>query len=165
MKDAWCKIELFPDYSVSKTGLVRNDVTGRHMAQLVNQHGVVHVGLTRDKRQYKRSVTVLVAEAFITRPSFSFDTPINLDGDRYNNTIENLMWRPRWFAVRYFRQFLRRSAPSITRPVEIVKTGEQFPNSWEAATTLGILDSEVATSILEKTYVWPLYKKFQLVRM
>ena len=66
---------------------------------------MVFVGLFRDQEQYKRSVALLVAKAFLKQPSEFFDTPINLNGDRLDNQVINLMWRPRWFAIKYNRQF------------------------------------------------------------
>uniref|UniRef100_A0AAU7GZR1 HNH endonuclease n=1 Tax=Streptomyces phage Scarif TaxID=3158858 RepID=A0AAU7GZR1_9CAUD len=165
MGEQWVEIASFPGYSVSDAGQVRNDETGHIMTRCANQGGVVHVGLTRNKTQYKRSLTLLVAEAFLPRPSFAFDTPINLDGDRWNNSVENLMWRPRWFAVKYFQQFKFGSVGSIARPIEIIETEEQFANSFEATKFLGVLDREVAMSVMTQNYVWPIYQRFRLVRM
>lgn len=154
-------IRMFPGYSVSDRGNVRNDETGRFMTRLVNQRGVVHVGLTKNRIQYKRALSILVAEAFVPRQSFSFDTPIHLDGDRWNNHADNLLWRPRWFAIKYTLQF-QQDAPCFNRPVELIETGDVFKSSWEAATTLGLLDREIAMSIMTQTYVWPIYKRFRL---
>lgn len=161
MQEEWREIASFPGYSVSDTGLVRNDETDRLMAKLVNQRGIVNVGLTKNKIQYKRSLAILVAEAFVARPEFEFDTPVQLDGDRLNNRACNLIWRPRWFATRYFRQFLHKT-PTILRPVEIIETEEVYRNSWVAATTLGVIDAEIAESVLTRNYVWPLFQHFRL---
>lgn len=162
----WVGIAEFPGYSVSDTGQVRNDETGELLSRLVNQGGVVHVGLTRDRVLYKRSLPLLVATAFLEKPDpkkFSgFDTAVNLDGDRYNNHINNLMWRPRWFAVKYFRQF-NQEISSIDDPVQIVETGIAFASSWEAATTLGVLDREIAMSVMSQNYVWPIFQRFRLL--
>lgn len=163
MQTEWIEIPEFPGYSVSDTGFVRNDETDRIMTKLVNQRGVVHVGLTKKGIQYKRGLSILVAEAFLIRPSFAFDTPINLDGDRYNNHVLNLLWRPRWFAVKYFQQF-QQDAPCFNRPVQITETNEVYASSWDASTSLGLLDREVAMSIMSKTYVWPIYQHFRLLK-
>lgn len=161
MTEEWQEIPAFPGYSVSTTGLVRNDKTERNVARCVNQRGIVYVGLCRDGRQYKRSLPVLVLEAFSLRPSFKFDTPINLDGNRSNNDISNLMWRPRWFALKYATQFLYNSVGRISDPVEIVETKEVFENSWHASTTLGVLDHEIAISVMTKNWVYPLRQHFR----
>jgi len=166
MLGQWIAIEEFPGYSVSDTGLVRNDDTGYLMSRLANQGGVVHVGLTKNRTLYKRSLPLLVANAFIPKPDSerftAFDTPINLDGNRFNNHVHNLMWRPRWFAVKYFLQF-QQDSPSIPRPVEIIENGIVFRSSWEAATTLGVFDREIAISVMTQNYVWPLLQRFRVV--
>jgi len=135
------------------------------MTLLINQGGVVNVGLTDDYGQHKRAVAPLVASAFlpkIPRQRDAFDTPINLDGDRSNNDVNNLMWRPRWFAVKYFQQF--NSEPKGYRvPIEDIKTGERFETSWEAATTYGLLDIDIVVAMERNTWVFPTYQKFRIV--
>lgn len=162
----WVQVAEFPGYSVSDTGQVRNEETGYILKKLVNQGGVVHVGLTRDRVLYKRSLPILVANAFLEKPDpkrFSeFDTPINLDGNRFNNHVGNLMWRPRWFAVKYFRQF-QQEEPTISDPVQILETGISFESSWEAATTLGVLDREIGMSVSTRNYVWPIFQRFRVM--
>lgn len=163
MQEVWRMITEFPNYSISNTGLVRNEDTGYIMTGLRNQRGIAHVGLTRDRVLYKRSIAVLVARMFLAQPNEAFDTPINLDGDRCNNHVDNLMWRPLWFAVKYHQQF-QQDGPSFSRPVEIVETGEVFKTSFDAATTLGLLDREIAISVMTKNYVWPINQHFRLVK-
>lgn len=163
MLTEWQQIRFFPGYSVSDTGFVRNDDSGRVMSMLVNQSGVVNVGLTKNKIQYKRAVALLVAQAFLVPPrQESFDTPINLDGDRTNNNAENLVWRPKWFAVKYFRQF-KDSISSPPMAVEEINTSEKFSTSWEAATAYGLLDRDIRVSVVARTEVWPTYQRFRLL--
>jgi hypothetical protein len=158
----WQQLNEFPGYSVSDLGRVRNDDTGRMMSQNVNGHGVVHVGLTKKLKQYRRSVAVLVARAFVEIPHQRepFDTPINLNGDRTDNRACNLMWRPLWFARKYFLQFVNPTR-GFKIPIEDIKTGERFENSWDAATRYGLLDQEIVTATLNRTYVWPTYQMFK----
>lgn len=128
---------------------------------LVNQSGVVHVSLMKKGVQSKRSVTLLVAEHFLEPPKHdSFVTPINLDGDRYNNVVDNLVWRPRWFAVKYFQQF-KTDVVGFPKPIEEMKTHEQFESSWEAATTYGLLDREILLSMMQNNFVWPTFQRFR----
>jgi NUMOD4 motif. len=160
--EEWKEIESFPVYSVSTHGRVRNDETGYFMALLRNQKGIINVGLTQNLVQYKRSVAVLVAHAFLPRPKqHTFDTPIHLDGDRGNNHVENLMWRPRWFAVKYHQQFLTEKRGFLVPVVD--DSGEMFETSWEAATKYGLIDREILTATLNRTYVWPTYQKFRVI--
>jgi len=161
--EEWREVQFFPGYSVSDTGRIRNDDTGRIMTLCVNQRGAVYVGLVRSHRQHIRSVSVLVARAFLPPPKLeAFDTPINYDGDRRNNHTYNLTWRPRWFAVKYFQQF-RLPHPGIKVPIIDVKSSEQFSDSWEATLRYGLLDREIVLSILNHTFVWPTYQRFKVV--
>jgi len=160
--EEWKEIGAFPGYSVSTYGRVRNDTTGRIMAMLRNQKGIVSVGLTQALVQHKRSIAVLVANAFLPKPDMnSFDTPIHLDGDLENNHVSNLMWRPRWFAVKYHQQFLTEKRGFLVPVVD--DSGEMFETSWEAATKYGLIDREILTATLNRTYVWPTYQKFRVI--
>ncbi len=166
----WRDISSFPDYAVSDLGNVKNQVTDRQLNLLRNQRGIVMVGLIREKIQYKRSVTLLVANAFVPRlpGRESFDTPINLDGDRTNNQVSNIMWRPLWFARKYFAQFnnldliLERS--NCLGPIQDTITKEVFESSWTAALKFGLLESDIYLSIVNRTYVVPSFQTFRVFK-
>lgn len=162
MQEEWREIWDFPGYSVSNTGRVRNDRKDKDMTLSATQRGIVYVSLNRRGDHFKRSVSVLVAEAFVTTAKkLSFDTPINLDGDRENNHADNLMWRPRWYAIDYFRQF-RDRADGIEAPVQEFKSGDIFKNSWQAALSFGLLEREIVRSIVYLTYALPTYQRFRI---
>lgn len=160
----WRPIEEFPGYSVSHDGRVRNDKRDRVLAITKNQLGIFQVGLTRGKKQYKRGVALLVAQAYLDLPpSEAFNTPINLDGDRSNCAADNLMWRPRWFAISYHKQFFNGKL-GFNEPVMEIHTKEWFPTSWDAAIKYGLLDREIMIATLNRTYVWPTYQEFRLAQ-
>lgn len=163
MKERWKKIKGFGDYSVSNTGLIRSDKTGRLLSLYENQYGVLCVGLMKDGEQRHRSVPLLVARAFLLRNRPPFDTPINLDGNRHNNDVSNLEWRPRWFAAKYNRQFREPYAYPISEPIADMKTGEISENSFECARRYGLLESDVVLSIMNRTLTWPTYQEFRIV--
>lgn len=163
--ESWKTIPSFHGYSVSDHGRVRNDDSGRLMAIRRNQHGVCHVGLYKHVKQYKRGLALLVANAFVSKLDTelkTFTTPIHLDGDQSNNRADNLMWRPAWFALKYARQFNSHQL-GIDEPIVDVNSKEQFANSWEAVTTYGLLNTEIMTAILNRTYVWPTYQEFRVL--
>ena len=162
MKELWREIPEFPNYSVSNFGRVCTNWTERILVTYANQSGLVQVGLMKDGKQYHRSVPLLVAKAFIPQPSGPFDTPINLDGDRHNSHIDNLAWRPRWFAIKFNQQFRELYENHIDVPIEDIKTGEVTENSLECAKRYGLLEQEIVMSILNNTYVWPTYQRFKI---
>jgi hypothetical protein len=141
---------------------VKKDSNGRLLHPRINQYGIPYVGLMREWRQCIRSLPRLVAMAFLTPPNDIFDTPINLDGDRNNCAVENLMWRPRWYAVLYGHQFKERYEHPINAPVVALDTQEVFPDSLAAGCRYGLLEREVVLSILNRTPAWPTYQMFEL---
>lgn len=168
--EEWCVVQGFPSYSVSNLGRVRSDIhyrngnSGRILELSKNPRGIVYVGMMKDGIQHKRSVALMVAHAFVyTARSMTFNTPINLDGDRENNYACNLLWRPRWFARQYFAQFRGTPHARIPRPIMEVKTEQVYENSWTAALTHGLLDEEIFAATLSKTYVWPTYQRFEVL--
>lgn len=164
MSELWKPIDDFPDYSVSNFGHIRTNKTGRILSVSPNQFNVVQVGLMKDGVQYHRSVPLLVAKAFLPIRPGPFDTPINLNGDRMDNHVDNLEWRPRWFAIKYNRQFRFSFNNPINAPIVDKKTGEVSPNSFECAKRYGLLEEEIVFSILNQTYTWPTYQEFHIYR-
>jgi NUMOD4 motif len=159
----WRPIERFEGYSVSDHGSIRTDKSGRILALNENQYGLLQVGMMRDGIQHHRSVPLLVAKAFIPEPVGPFDTPINLDGDRHNNHVDNLVWRPRWFAIKYNQQFRYPFEHPILVPLEDMKTNEVSENSTECAKRYGLLEEDLVFSVLNRTYVWPTYQEFRVL--
>lgn len=166
----WREIEEFPGYSVSDTGLVRNDQTGLLLGRTLNGSGVAYVNMTRDRVHHNRAIARLVAEAFLPPPKFTtFDTPINLDGDRTRLEVTNLMWRPRWFAVKYHQQF--KKIWSSSDAVVDIETEKRFKTSMEAAMTYGLLALDIFEWCLQYNYyleqnvpgVWPTDQRFRFV--
>lgn len=162
LQTEWRRIPEFPNYSISSAGEVRNDTTGRLLRLQTKPDGLVYVGMMSD-RQHNRSVAKLVAEAFLSRPKRYFDTPINLNGDRSNNGVENLVWRPRWFATKYVRQFRQPFDNPITVPIYDTATELKYESSWQACKEFGLLEKDLVLSILNRTYVWPTWQIFDLV--
>lgn len=122
--------------------------------------GVLQVGLTSFGEYHKRGVALLVARAFIPQPSELFDTPINLNGDRSDCRAENLMWRPRWFAIAYHKQFKEPYEFRLDGAIYDTKTSEISNSSLEAAMRYGLLEQDIVLSIANRTYVWPTYQVF-----
>jgi hypothetical protein len=162
VEEAWLEVVEFPGYSVSNWGRVRNDFTGRVLTLLRNQHGVSHVGMNRCGVQYKRGVARLVADRFLPKNTLDpFDTPMHLDGDVTNNEASNLIWRPRWFVLKYERQFHRR--PLIPVPIREVDSRERFNDSRDAATTYGLLEVDIVNSVTRGDPVFPTFQRYELV--
>lgn len=165
LQDEWYSVQGFPGYSINPLGQVRHDSNGRMLRPRYNQYRVPYIGLMRDDRQCSRSLPRLVATTFLSPPSEIFDTPIQLDGDSTNCRVDNLMWRPHHYAVKYKRQFEERCEIAINESVHAIHEQEVFPNSAAAACRYGLLEIEVVLSIINRTPAWPTYQFFELVEM
>lgn len=160
--ERWKEIRDFGQYEVSDLGRVRNLKTQRMMRLSVNQRGFVYVGLMKQGVQRKVSVALLVAYAFLPPHRHeAFSSVIHLDGDRLNNAVENLMWRPTYFAVEYYREF-RDPQYHLGIPLRDLKTGDIYKDSRDVASTFGILERDVVLAVTNRTYVWPTYQEFGL---
>lgn len=163
MDEEWDSIPEFPGYAISSYGRLVDERSGRNMVAGKNQQGLPSFGFNKEGIQYRRSVAVLVANTFVPKPDDDmFNTPINLDGDRTNNRADNLMWRPRWFAIAYHKQFNHPHQGFIV-PIRDVDTGEEFPTSWEAAIKFGLLDVKILVSVVNETSLFPTRQRFEVI--
>lgn len=140
-------IKEFPEYEINSLGDIYSRITGRRMTYTPNQHGELTVGLTKDGVQYRRSVKLLVAKYFVKGRTDIFDTPILLDGDRYNLHHENIAWRPRWFAWKYTRQFNQPQPYWDFGPIVEIRHKVLYENVYTAGVTTGSLFAEVFSTI------------------
>lgn len=156
----------FDGYDISDEGRIRNNRTGRVLAQSVNQNGQYKVGLVRSfgEPATTLAIGVLVATYFLA-PDHNerFNTPIHLNGDRSDCSVQNLMWRPRWFAVVYHKQFKR---PPIIYdwPIVMLDTDEVFECPRDAAMKYGLLEKDIDMDIQNQKGVWPYGYDFRFFR-
>lgn len=144
----WVELDEFPDYTVSEYGEIANMKTGMVRKVSINQHGIVKISIYRGRELHTRSVAVLVAEAFVDGKTEFFNTPIHLDGDKSNCRADNLMWRPRWFAVQYHKQFFNPAFHEALVPVVELNSGEEFESVKDACMALGLYHDHVYRSFV-----------------
>jgi len=164
MSEVWMPIIDFSRYEISNRGDVRDTKTNRRMVRSLIQNGIPTVGLVQDdKRVRRRSIPVLVAQHYLPNEiGWPFDTPIQLDGDRSNCNVENLLWRPRWFALQYHRE---KKMDEILPYVKVrrIDTGDLFESVREASMFFGYLESSIVRSIDFNETVWPDHVLFEVV--
>lgn len=148
---SWMVSEIpeFPGYFVNTRGHVLND---KEVVLTIspNQRGIATVGLMLDGVQYRRSVAVLVATAFVDCPYEFLDkdpTPIHLDGNRLNCSAGNLMWRSLAVAMAYHKDISQGISNEWTDPILLVETEEVFTTPRDAAMTYGIPEMDIYRSI------------------
>lgn len=156
----WELAPRFPGYSVSSDGRVRNDSRDREMRLSVNQYGTVKVGLIQDGVRVTVQVADLVAQAFLPDPPPNFDTVVHLNGNKTDCRAENLIWRPRWFAMKYHRQ-LRNEEDRICALFEEMETGEMFESVEEASRRYGLLSADIRQDLRDQHAFLPEGQKFR----
>lgn len=88
----WVKIQRNNNYSINEKGEVRNDIKGNIKKPTLNKrNGYYYYDLYEGNNRKKVPVHRLVAEAFIPNPD-NKPTVDHKDGNRQNNSIENLRW-------------------------------------------------------------------------
>jgi hypothetical protein len=165
-KEEWKVIEEFPDFAISNRGEVLRIARDIPLTPGVNQQGIPYVRFNISGRQNVRSVAVLVADAFLEPVGHDwlhFDTPINLNGDRCDNRVENLLWRPRWFAVKFHKERRAGSTYEVTKKFYEVDTEEIFNQPCEAAIKWGLLEYGILDSILSGESVFPDWQQFEFL--
>jgi len=165
IEEVWKDIPEFPRYMVSNLGNVMNVRTENLVKPQLTPQGILYVPLYGSDQGTTRSIKVLVAKAFLDHEGFDpkiFDTPINKDGDKTNNRVDNLAWRPRWFAVKYSRQFLTPHVNAHVGPVYDVTNNQVYDNVYIVATTFGLLMRHVYRSTYAETPVFPTEQIFSI---
>lgn len=162
----WVPILDFPSYAISSHGRVMRIDSQSMKVPYINQQGVASVLLSEvGQVPQRRGVALLVANVFLpVPPRRDFDTPINLDGDRLNNHVLNLAWRPRWFAIQYHNQLKQEVAYNFRARIELIETGEIFDDVRQCAVRYGLLEKDVIHACHNHTPLFiPQPFHFQLV--
>ena len=152
----WRTVADHDGYSVSDSGDVRNDRTGKHLKPIRFSSGYAFVTLCDDSGHHKKTVHRLVASAFLDNPRGC--RQINhIDGDKLNNRVDNLEWCTQSENMKHAYRIglqkpipsqieysLSRSAEKRKRPVVNIQTGVCYPSIVDCATAEGIAHSTVS---------------------
>ena len=159
----------FPTYAVSNYGRIINQRTHREMVLSPTVHGDLTVGLMDDRlgyedhRQHRRSVKVLVARAFVSGETELFNTPMILDGDLTNLRADNIVWRPRWFAMRYVRQFNTMFPWYFSGPIIDIYNRIEYETILDAAVANGNLCKDILRSTSYESPVFPMGEVYMML--
>ena len=138
----------FENYGISQEGRVINFKTRKILREHLSRDHV-YVGLNDGGSTYPKLVSRLVLSTFQPEPfnPWIFDTPIHHDYNTRNNHVNNLSWRPRWFALKYRKQGANLDNPNVVwrtfQPLRARGLVEVFPTSKEAAVVFGVLEMDI----------------------
>lgn len=157
----WIEIPDFETYSVSDQGRVRNNETGLCLRSGRNQSGFVTITLHRGGLRFLRSLSQVVAGAFVEKPRMPEpDCVIHLNYDRDDNRAANLQWRPRWYAIEYNQQ-PKRPQLGLNGPIVDLETGEVYSHTSEISQRYGVLMRYIDNAILENEHVHIINRRFK----
>lgn len=160
VRELWVELDEFPNYSVSNMGEVVNIKTGTPIKPSRNQNNVPKVTLQKQRIATTISLAVLVATTFVPGKIDYYDTPIHLDGNRSNCRADNLVWRPRWYAIKYHRQFMMDDFYRSSMRVQDVETGLIFDTPREAALYFGAYYLDIVMGAVSGDEIALLRRKF-----
>lgn len=139
--EEWLPIDGYDNYMVSNKGKIKNINTNHCLIPEYTSTGMfVNLKLTKHKIK-RRRVDELVAEAFLGRSS-AMDKVYHIDGNVYNNYVDNLEWR-----VKY-------SSPSeIYRNTKVrcIETGEIFDSIYQCSEIMSLSVSSLKNCLKHKT--------------
>lgn len=146
------RIENFTDYFITSNGEVfsilvssRNKLGSmKKLKANIDSTGYLFVNLHKNKKNYKRHIHRLVAEAFIPNPENKSDVN-HKNGIRSDNRIENLEWATRSENIQHSYRELGRK-PAHTKIILQIKNDviiAEYCNATEAQNDTGICRKQI----------------------
>ena len=162
--EEWRPHAHFQEYAISSLGGVRNIKTAKVVKPTLNQHGYLKVNLRHEGRTHTRALNHLVGDTYLPPPiRDDFSSLIHRNNDRTDCSVDNILWRPRYFTIDYHMQFDESIWQRETKPMRDRKTNVVYPDGQAVAVEHGLLLKSLLTSIYNNTYVWPTYQMFFFV--
>lgn len=160
----WYTLPDFPDYEINQYGAIYNNRTGSLMRVSPTNHGHQKISLLgRDGIRHTRSVAVLVADAFVDRPSPMCDHVIVKDGNLSNVSASNLAWRPRGFSWEYTHQLkVQQPLHYCNLRVTNLMANVEYTSIVHAGMVEGLLFKDIWRSTYSGSHVYPYGHVFEI---
>ena len=149
----WKKIKGHENYSVSDTGLIRNNNTGRIRKGIPNYHGYLRVLLDQKQIRIHRAVALAFLPNPLNKPQVN-----HKNGDKTDNRVENLEWvtdeENRQHAINVL------GVPEQAKTLLCVETGVIYKSIGEAGRSLGMTPEQFRKKVKEQKTVRGFHWKF-----
>ena len=125
-------------YAITSCGKVWSYRYGKFLKSFDNRRGYQIVCLFKDGKKYNRRVHILVAEAFLEKPTDGQKYEVgHLDDCPYHNWVGNLKWMTRKENLDT-DSFRKKQLIKIFTKVRCVETGKVYNSQKDAAHDVGI---------------------------
>ena len=149
MEEEWKPIKGYEGlYEVSNMGRVKSlhRSKGIILKQSIHTNGYMYAGLYKNGTRISKRVHRLVATAFIRNPN-NYDVVNHKDGNKKNNTVDNLEWCTRSYNIRHAYHNGLKSANTSKKSVILYKRYGEYKSITEAAEALGVPMSTLSVAI------------------
>lgn len=158
MEEEWRIVKDFPKYEVSNFGHVRKIGKTTPLSPKKAKGDAWFVKLSRDGIPYSKTLKTLVSEAFVPKPEGHdpnvFDTPVLCALTTDDVRADKIVWRPRWFAIKY-RRMINDLPYYWDMAVLNLNTGNQHASILTASLRDGVLMSDIYRSAGEGRTTFP----------
>ena len=138
----WVILQEFPDYSISKSGFIKNNKTGHIKHPSIGARGYPVVSLQKDGKQYLRTIHILLGRTFIYNDNPKEKTQINhIDGNKENFNLSNLEWVTPQENIIHARKTGLHISDGDKAVIQLSKDGEiiaEYKSASEASRQTGI---------------------------
>lgn len=141
-QDYWKPIKGYEHLLISRAGKVWTTTYNRELHPILTNRGYLRVNLSKDKTVKKAHIHRLVAEAFIPNPD-NLPQVDHIDGNKLNNTVENLQWiSPSDNTKKACKGVIRRA-----KPIVCIETGKIYKTIKDANKELHIPEAVVSAIV------------------
>ena len=146
----WRTIPEYPEYELSECGDVYSHRSSRIIKPWDRGNGYLQITLCNERGHHKEYIHRLVAKTFIPNP-YDFYEVNHIDGNPYNNTIDNLEWTNRSGNTRHaWKTGLRVATERHRHPgkrIRVVETGEEYKSIRDCARSIGVNQPNISSCL------------------
>ena len=164
--EIWKEILDYPGYFVSNEGRIKSckqDKNGKILKGKINK-GYITVDLRKEGKTYNFALHRLVLSAFCPIENEKNYTVNHKDGDRFNNTLDNLEWLTLSENTAHARHILKSGKAAIAvRIVENDGTEKIYSSISEAAQDQGVAKTTISRWISGQRKYTGKYQKVESI--